>query len=248
MLRSPYERVVDGRFLIEPFEAAYGGLEAEDWAARVAGALEELEDCRVCPRDCGVNRLAGEEGTCRTGRHAWAASAFAHFRGGGWPPGAARIGHDLLQPVQPALCLLPELGHQPAARGQGDDAGDAGGLHAGTAGRGLSQHQLRDAGACGAAGDRRAGGGRGAGLASADCLQHERLRRARLAAGAGRVGGTFTCRTSSSGTRRRRETWRRPGTTRSARGKRSSRCIVRWACCDSGRTALRGAACWCGTW
>lgn len=70
----------DPRFLVEDFEPAYfglarrGGLEAKVEAARA-----ELEECRACPRDCGVNRAAGELGTCHTGRHAVVASAFAHF-------------------------------------------------------------------------------------------------------------------------------------------------------------------------
>ncbi len=47
--------------------------------AKVAQAVAELGDCCACPRDCGVNRLAGETGICHTGRHAWVASAFPHF-------------------------------------------------------------------------------------------------------------------------------------------------------------------------
>ncbi len=46
---------------------------------KVRAALAELEDCRACPRDCGVNRADGETGTCNTGRHAVVSSAFPHF-------------------------------------------------------------------------------------------------------------------------------------------------------------------------
>lgn len=35
--------------------------------------------CRICPRECGVNRLTGEPGFCRTGRKAMVASYNAHF-------------------------------------------------------------------------------------------------------------------------------------------------------------------------
>ncbi len=42
-------------------------------------ALAELERCRVCPRDCDVNRLEDETALCHTGRHARVASAFPHF-------------------------------------------------------------------------------------------------------------------------------------------------------------------------
>jgi len=42
-------------------------------------ACSMLNPCRVCPRNCGVNRLAGEVGFCRTGALARVASAGAHF-------------------------------------------------------------------------------------------------------------------------------------------------------------------------
>lgn len=38
-----------------------------------------LEECRICPRLCGVNRLLGEEGFCRTGEKAQVASYGRHF-------------------------------------------------------------------------------------------------------------------------------------------------------------------------
>jgi putative pyruvate formate lyase activating enzyme len=38
-----------------------------------------LQGCHLCPRRCGVNRLAGEMGFCRTADRAWVASAAAHF-------------------------------------------------------------------------------------------------------------------------------------------------------------------------
>ena len=38
-----------------------------------------LSPCRVCPRNCGVDRLAGERGFCRTGGAARIASVGAHF-------------------------------------------------------------------------------------------------------------------------------------------------------------------------
>lgn len=54
-------------------------LESGELDARVERALEELSDCRVCPRDCEVDRLEDEVGVCRSGRHARVSSAFAHF-------------------------------------------------------------------------------------------------------------------------------------------------------------------------
>ena len=47
-------------------------------AEKVEEALEELRVCRVCPRDCDVDRLAGERAICKTGRWARVASAFPH--------------------------------------------------------------------------------------------------------------------------------------------------------------------------
>jgi putative pyruvate formate lyase activating enzyme len=46
---------------------------------RVHQALGALAECRLCPRECGVNRLEGERGVCRTGRLAVVASHGPHF-------------------------------------------------------------------------------------------------------------------------------------------------------------------------
>jgi len=69
----------DADFIIEPFEPAYRGLSAAQLQARAAQAVAGLDACRACPRQCGVNRMAGEEGFCATGRYARVASAFPHF-------------------------------------------------------------------------------------------------------------------------------------------------------------------------
>ena len=42
---------------------------------RLAAALAELEDCRLCAHDCGVNRRAGERGVCQAGPSARVFSA-----------------------------------------------------------------------------------------------------------------------------------------------------------------------------
>lgn len=57
---------------------SYLNLEERDWRERVEVALEMLRECRVCPHRCGVNRLEGEKGYCRTGRYALVASYFPH--------------------------------------------------------------------------------------------------------------------------------------------------------------------------
>jgi len=46
---------------------------------RVEKALALMSPCRLCPRLCGVDRLNGETGYCRTGRNARVASYNAHF-------------------------------------------------------------------------------------------------------------------------------------------------------------------------
>ncbi len=46
---------------------------------RVAQAQEILKSCRLCPRECKVNRAAGEKGYCRTGRQAVVSSYSPHF-------------------------------------------------------------------------------------------------------------------------------------------------------------------------
>ena len=46
---------------------------------RIAALQEILECCRLCPRSCQVNRLAGEQGYCRAGAVVMIASVFPHF-------------------------------------------------------------------------------------------------------------------------------------------------------------------------
>ncbi|MCP4667399.1 MAG: radical SAM protein [Deltaproteobacteria bacterium] len=46
---------------------------------RLEKALGLMESCNLCPRSCGVNRLKGELGFCKTGRRAVVASYNAHF-------------------------------------------------------------------------------------------------------------------------------------------------------------------------
>ena len=71
---------VDPRFLIGKFEPAYREAHRSgELPARLQAALEELEDCCACPRNCHVNRLEDRACLCNTGRHAIVSSAFAHF-------------------------------------------------------------------------------------------------------------------------------------------------------------------------
>ncbi|HIA32288.1 MAG TPA: radical SAM protein [Nitrospinaceae bacterium] len=64
----------------EDFEPAYMGLfRTGELYRRSRAAIKLLENCRVCPRDCEVNRLKNEMALCKTGRHAIVSSAFPHF-------------------------------------------------------------------------------------------------------------------------------------------------------------------------
>ena len=47
--------------------------------SRVEDATEILRSCQLCPRECNVNRLAGETGRCGTGRRAIVSSYGPHF-------------------------------------------------------------------------------------------------------------------------------------------------------------------------
>jgi putative pyruvate formate lyase activating enzyme len=57
---------------------------------RLGTAREMLRECRICPRDCGVNRLEGELGYCGTGARMPVSSAGPHY--GEEPPLVGRGG------------------------------------------------------------------------------------------------------------------------------------------------------------
>jgi putative pyruvate formate lyase activating enzyme len=46
---------------------------------RAEQAVESLRSCRVCPRDCQVDRFNNKVGVCKSGRHARVASVFPHL-------------------------------------------------------------------------------------------------------------------------------------------------------------------------
>jgi len=54
-------------------------LASGELSRRVAQARERLTSCALCPRACGVNRLAGEVGYCRSGAEAKVASHNVHM-------------------------------------------------------------------------------------------------------------------------------------------------------------------------
>lgn len=73
------DRRTDPRFVIDDVEPAYLALaRSGELADRAEAGVAELAPCRVCPRDCDVDRLTDEIGACRTGHLAVVASAIPH--------------------------------------------------------------------------------------------------------------------------------------------------------------------------
>lgn len=64
----------------ESFEPAYLHLyRTGELRRRAHEAIEGLASCRVCPRDCKVDRLADKTAACKTGRYARVSNYFPHF-------------------------------------------------------------------------------------------------------------------------------------------------------------------------
>ena len=78
----PSELSGAGRFVLsrQDFTPAYVRAFEEGILQERAGkAVESLRSCRVCPRDCAVDRFNNKIGVCKSGRLARVASAFPHF-------------------------------------------------------------------------------------------------------------------------------------------------------------------------
>ena len=78
----PFELDGHGRFLLprKDFVPAYLRAFKEGiLPERAAEAIESLRSCRVCPRDCEIDRFNDRIGVCKSGRFARVASAFPHF-------------------------------------------------------------------------------------------------------------------------------------------------------------------------
>lgn len=58
---------------------AYLNLPHGELRERARRAVAGLASCRACPRDCGVDRLAGKWSACKTGRYAVVTNCFPHF-------------------------------------------------------------------------------------------------------------------------------------------------------------------------
>src|SRR5438046_6808584 len=79
---APFELNGGGRFVLsrKDFVPAYvRAFEEGILQQRAAEAIEALRSCRVCPRDCEIDRFNNKIGVCKSGRLARGASAFPHF-------------------------------------------------------------------------------------------------------------------------------------------------------------------------
>lgn len=60
-------------------EPSYLRLGRDELRRRAERAVAHLADCRMCPRDCGVDRTVDAWSACKTGRQAVVSSWFPHF-------------------------------------------------------------------------------------------------------------------------------------------------------------------------
>jgi putative pyruvate formate lyase activating enzyme len=79
---APFELNGRGRFVLprRDFVPAYvKAFEEGVLQQHAAEAVESLRSCKVCPRDCEIDRYNNKIGVCKSGRLARVASAFPHF-------------------------------------------------------------------------------------------------------------------------------------------------------------------------
>ena len=58
---------------------SYLNINEEQFQKRIKDAEQILESCQICPHQCGVNRIAGEKGLCRSTAQVMISSHNAHF-------------------------------------------------------------------------------------------------------------------------------------------------------------------------
>lgn len=61
------------------FVPSYLNLSKSEIRERVDNLLGLLEECRVCPRNCGVDRVSGKKGFCKVGYYPMVSSYSPHF-------------------------------------------------------------------------------------------------------------------------------------------------------------------------
>jgi putative pyruvate formate lyase activating enzyme len=89
-----------------------------DWDEKIAAADALAAPCRLCPRSCGVDRIAGERGFCRAGSDMVISSIFPHF--GEEPPLTGTHGSGTVFfsgcTLQCAFCQNYQISHQGQGR------------------------------------------------------------------------------------------------------------------------------------
>ncbi len=100
-------------------------IEAGELVRRAGRAVARLSHCDLCPRRCGVDRLAGKRGFCATGRLAEISSATVH--GGEEPPISGTRGSGTIFFTHCNLACIHCQNHQ---------------ISQGGAGRGVSPEEL----------------------------------------------------------------------------------------------------------
>jgi len=65
--------------IMEVLTPAYLKLPLSEIERRAEEAVASLQDCRVCPRNCAIDRLQDQKAVCKTGRYARVSSYFHHF-------------------------------------------------------------------------------------------------------------------------------------------------------------------------
>lgn len=83
-------------------KAAYLKLSLSELGEKAQRTVAMLEDCTVCAQACRVNRLKGEVGICRGGRHVAVSSCGPHF-GEETPLVYNTGGYDSLETLCPVL-------------------------------------------------------------------------------------------------------------------------------------------------
>ena len=61
-----------------PYPSYTAHIQSGELRRRAEKARKVLSPCTVCPRNCHVDRISGETGICRTGKHATVSSALPH--------------------------------------------------------------------------------------------------------------------------------------------------------------------------
>ena len=80
---------------------------------KVKTAGKILSFCKLCPRECGVDRLTGQTGECNTGEKAFVSSYHSHFGEEAPLVGTGGSGTIFFYTLQPIVSFLSKLRYKP---------------------------------------------------------------------------------------------------------------------------------------